>query len=142
MVRVGRDLSGVVALKTVVKNVFYCDYCRRHRLVRRSIEDHEPRCIYNPERSCGWSLYGAAHPTVSVGELAAEIVEKGVDWLDWLRKETSGCPACMLAAVAQARRRVRDEPHHEGWSDCDFDYDVEVKRFREEENRAMAGDLW
>lgn len=117
---------------TVTRKVFYCEFCKRHRLSSRAIEDHEPRCIYNPNRECRWQSYllRKNHGKTPTHVLAEEIRRRTWDWIDWLRERTDGCPTCMLAAAVQSglSYEVRSE---EG-----FDYREELERFRDEERRA------
>lgn len=115
---------------TVTKQVFYCEHCKRHRLTKNSIERHEPRCIYNPDRGyCGW------HHSKNMKRPAdyTEEFKRTLD-LDWLRSEMNGCPACMLAVVVQADLSIFER------QDCGFRYEDEVKRFRDEERQSV--DLW
>lgn len=108
---------------TVTRNVYYCEFCKRHRLTKSAIENHEPRCVYNPDRSaCGWHRdRGVTRPA----DLLDEFLRTGD--LNWLHDETDGCPACQLAVVVQARKIGGDE-YHDG-----FVYDDAVKEFRKEE---------
>lgn len=109
---------------TVQKNVYYCEFCKRHRITASAILKHEPRCIYNPLRSeCGW--HRDMKPLAPADLLTVFVDNSDVEWL---RKQTDGCPACMLAVVVQARRAGLDS--EEAW---DFDYKAEVERFRKEE---------
>jgi hypothetical protein len=119
-------------LLTVVKPVYYCDHCKRHRITASAIENHEPKCIYNPQRDkCGWCsktpTYRAPAPADRVpGFVDDPDVER-------LRRELDGCPACMLAVIVQSRRAgLSDE---EAW---EFDYSAEVARFQKEENHDYA----
>src|SRR6266487_1543974 len=113
-----------------MKPVHYCEFCKRHRLTKHSIEAHEPRCIYNPLRSvCGW--HKEMRPSAPAD---SALVFKDNPDVEWLRKEMDGCPACMLAVVVQARRLgLHDE---DAW---DFDYKAEVAKYREAERYA---DVW
>jgi hypothetical protein len=116
-------------MKVVLREVFYCEFCKRHRLTKSAIEKHEPRCIYNPGRHvCGWH-----DDKVAIGDaglLAAEY-KQTLD-TEWLRREVGGCPACMLAVVVQADLTVHER------EDCGFDYRAEVERFRKEEGVAYG----
>lgn len=120
---------------TVKRDVYYCEYCKRHRMTARSILDHEPRCIYNPDRTvCGW--HDDEKPYSHAGTLAANLKDrlpKEGDPLGWLRIGADGCPACMLAAVVQADLDLFER------EDLGFVYQDEVKRFRSEEQRR---DVW
>lgn len=108
----------------ILRPVYYCSHCKRHRLTKRSIETHEPRCIYNPDRSmCGW--HHGKPPAAQAGDLVKFC---GFD-LDELRRKMAGCPACILSAVVQADLTIHQR------EDLDFDYKTEVRRFREEEQR-------
>jgi hypothetical protein len=107
---------------TLKKPVYYCEFCKRHRLSKASIERHEPKCIYNPLRLlCGWHEVRPPAPADF-----ASLLKQELD-VDWLRTEMEGCPACMLAVVVQAGLTLDER------SDLGFDYKHEVERFREEE---------
>lgn len=111
---------------TINKPVYYCEFCKRHRLTKKSIETHEPKCIYNPRRSrCGWCSKSSSYRTPAPSDFAP-ILKQERD-LDWLRKEMDGCPACMLAVVVQAGLTL-DERNGLG-----FDYQGECERFRTNE---------
>lgn len=114
----------MVAVLTVVKPVYYCEFCKRHRMTAAAIEKHEPRCIYNPNRIvCGW--HEDKKPYSHAGTLAAGLKDN-LD-VEWLRIGADRCPACMLAAVVQAKLDDYDR-------DClGFNYTDEVARFRKEE---------
>jgi hypothetical protein len=112
---------------TVTRPVYYCEHCKRHRIKPEAILRHEPRCIYNPLRSeCGW--HKGLKPAAPA-DLA--LVFKDDPDVEWLRKMADGCPACMLAAVVQARRLGLHDEY--AW---EFDYRAEVDRFREAERYA------
>lgn len=107
-------------MRTVTRPVYYCEFCKRHRLTKASIEQHELRCIYNPRRSvCGW------HKDVRPSAPAdfALVFKNDLD-TGWLRDSMDGCPACMLAVIVQAGLTIYER------EDCGFDYKQEVERFR------------
>lgn len=115
---------------TVERKVYYCEFCKRHRLTKNSIETHEPRCIYNPGRSkCGWHEKDAAiqRPTDYAPQLKEDLDA------DLLRTWAGGCPACMLAVVVQADLTYGER------DDLGFDYKREVQRFREAEREDDYG---
>lgn len=117
---------------TVERTVYYCEFCKRHRLKADAIERHEPRCIYNPSRSkCGWC---SKSPTYIAPEPHGfALIFKDDPDLDWLRREMDGCPACMLAVVVQARKLgLHDE---DAW---DFNYRAECETYRASERYADA----
>jgi hypothetical protein len=107
----------------VTRPVYYCEFCKRHRLTKHSIENHEPRCIYNPFRAvCGW------HRELRPGAPADFVLVYKQDLdLAWLREQMDGCPACMLAVVVQSNLTLAER------EDSDFNYKREVERFREAE---------
>lgn len=114
---------------TVVKNVYYCEFCKRHRLTKSAIEKHEPRCIYNPNREkCGWHEphFRIERPVEYTGRL------KDLLDVDWLRKAMDECPACMLSVVVQAGLTTNER------EDLGFDYATEVERFRKAERHDYA----
>lgn len=116
-------------MKVVTRSVYYCEFCKRHRMTAKSIEAHEPRCIYNPNRTvCGW--HDDKKPYSHAGTLASWLKEN--QDVDGLRIGADQCPACMLAAVVQADLSGDER------DDLGFDYATEVARFREEEVRSGA----
>lgn len=118
-------------MRTVTRPVYYCDHCARHRLTASSILTHEPKCIYNPERSaCGWHEKG---DTIPAPREYVKHLYQSLD-LDWLRSILDGCPACMLAVVVQADLDV-----HARYA-LGFQYKDEVERFRADERRHV--DVW
>lgn len=124
-------------MRSAAKTVYYCDFCLRHRLVRSAIEQHERVCTLNPQRVCRWQFAGDDHPEVDLAALVSRLKEhvpfRSED-IDWLRDETEGCPPCMLAALRQSGNQ---NFHYDERSQRIFDYDDEVKRYREAE-RAEA----
>lgn len=110
----------------VERKVYYCEFCKRHRMTAAAIEKHEPRCIYNPDRSaCGWH---EPHITIHPPQLFVAKFKETLD-LDWLREQVHGCPACILAVVVQADLTIGER------EECGFVYDDEVERFRKAEAR-------
>lgn len=116
-------------MKTVTRSVFSCDFCGRYRLTPHAIVKHEPRCIYNPDRSvCGW--HDPSRRKLAQVVRPAELVPGFVadPDVDALREKLGGCPACMLAVVVQARQAGLHP--EEAYA---FDYKQEVERFRSDE---------
>ena len=111
-------------MKVVTREVYYCEFCKRHRLSKSAIEKHEPRCIYNPDRAvCGWHRDRAVTRPADLVATYRETRDT-----DWLHDETEGCPACMLAVVVQARRLGYDEGYYD-----EFSYMQAVEEFRKQE---------
>ena len=40
-------------MKTVKKNVYYCDFCGKRSLAALHMHNHEDGCTMNPNRKCG-----------------------------------------------------------------------------------------
>lgn len=127
-------------MREVIRSVFYCDHCGRHRLSRRAIADHEPTCTLNPARACKWHASPEPDDSVDAGALAVALRERAPlakGDVEWLRAQVDECPACVLAALRQSGV----EYHYDAATgDRLFDYGEQVERFRawerEEEQRA------
>ncbi len=39
-------------MKTKLKNVYYCDFCKKHSLASWAMKEHEKHCTLNPDRIC------------------------------------------------------------------------------------------
>lgn len=103
------------------------------------MEKHERHCTMNPDRTCRWAQleYG---PRTRYGthsfrrglprwvRLRSPLTRED---LDDIRDRVGGCPACMLAALRQSSVEYHyDAVTHQHM----FDYEEEVKRFREHES--------
>ena len=115
---------------TVTRAVYYCEFCKRHRLKADAIENHEPRCIYNPQRSkCGWCSKSPTY--VAPAPHGFALAFKDDPDVERLRREMDGCPACMLSVVVQARKLGLGEQDAR-----DFDYKAECEAYRASERYA------
>lgn len=114
-------------MKTVKKNVYYCDSCKKRSLSASAMNKHELRCTANPDRECGiCNVLQGASPNIReiVNELKKRFtieievskiefdltVENQVcKWigepvtLEEIRNLVDGCPNCMLAILRQSR---------------------------------------
>jgi hypothetical protein len=129
-------------VKVVEKKVYYCDFCKKHRLSRVAMEKHERHCTRNPERICRWmrlddppsarmfaEVPTGHHHKMRRGlprwiRLFAPLDSTGVDRL---REHARGCPACMLSAVRLSEVDVY-VAFRNGWS-----FEAEVERHRKDE---------
>lgn len=110
----------------VERKVYYCEFCKRHRLTKSAIETHEPKCVKNPNRSvCGWHS-GCPTPTDFTARFAENLD------LDWLHDEMDGCPSCMLAVVVQAD--LSSEQKYE----LGFRYEDAVEEYRKREREEAS----
>lgn len=134
-------MAALVIVKT--KKVYYCEYCRKHRLTAASILKHERYCTRNPDRTCRWQLGNERHVEMDLRRWAGTVgIWHRYTWvpprdprglLIWLREETGGCPACMYAAIRQSGLRMPSAAWLIG-----FDWATEVARFREAEQAHWA----
>ena len=80
-------------MNTKVKKVYYCDFCKKHRLQKNVIEEHEKHCTANPKRQCLMCE--------GVEEYVFKIINSGSE--DYERKtieiEGTECPACTLSFI-------------------------------------------
>ena len=93
---------------------YYCDFCKKSGGSGGHIAKHEKHCTMNPNRICGMCAM-FSFDTVPVAELVAilpdiESVEGVVASVEKampaLREKTQNCPACILAALRQAKISV------------------------------------
>lgn len=114
-------------MRTKKVSRYWCDHCNKAGLSRSAMARHEQHCTLNPERSCRVCnlLNGGSHGK-PMSELVAMLPDsalyhtsgKGIEdcWrvhkalsdaanaaLPSLREAVSECPACILAALRQAK---------------------------------------
>ena len=128
-------------MRTVRRWRYYCDFCKKAGGQRQGLQLHEQNCTLNPKRGCricAMVLGGAPvampillallpagpPPEPHLGAMAeqwnpayGEFVEAIKAALPKLRAETENCPACIMAALRQAKIPV---PMAEG-----FDFKAE-----------------
>lgn len=106
-------------MKTIKKNVYYCDHCGKRGLSAGHISIHEDRCTANPNRVCflcGQKLdlpkivseLKASFSLVANDRLALDYEDEyKVVWtgtpvtLDEISNIADGCPNCILAILRQ-----------------------------------------
>lgn len=119
---------------------YYCEFCKKANCSRPSIAHHEERCTNNPNRVCGMcKILQHDQPDLPalVQALPKPVEHKDGGWddpgeyLTWpkdfdtaafladVRSRANNCPACILAALRQAKIPV---PMVEG-----FDFEKESK---------------
>lgn len=119
------------------KTIYYCDFCRKHGLLRGPMEKHEAGCTMNPQRVCRWAFDGHSNGSrvIDIAPLAEWMRScaplKRAD-IDALHDEVQGCPACMLAVLRQSGVEYHYD-YTEGGSATLFVYQDEVERFRKDE---------
>lgn len=123
-------------MKTIIKKVHYCDFCRKKTFTLPSMTKHELHCTGNIDRECGLcALAGEAQPSKETVLKAAKMIRL-VDWdcSDSLKENTrkelgkmispsliTPCPACKLTVIRAAGG------FNNVWND--FDFQTERKQF-------------
>lgn len=113
-------------MKTVKKNVYYCDHCKKKGLNKHHLEMHETFCTANPNRRCR-----LCKTSINIGAIVQHfkskfhfVIEKrniGEPWermyqdvevcvwhdrpvtLQHIRDKTDNCPICILAVLRQTK---------------------------------------
>jgi hypothetical protein len=111
---------------------YYCDHCSKGGFRRPEMMRHETTCVHNPNRHCS-----VCEGQSDLSELIAIAKQIDPDSMDLKRLEETAyrCPACMLAAIVQARRQslALDPDDRLGW--IRFDYKERMQAWRDEEAR-------
>ncbi len=96
-------------MKTKIKKVYYCDFCKKNGLIAYHIKEHELHCTANPNRECGMcDVKGLQHFEIIDIKNEHETF-KGVIVDD------EDCPACVLAFVRQNKTQAYTKDK-EAWS--------------------------
>ncbi len=112
-------------MRTRRRNRYYCDFCKKSGCSAFYMKKHEDHCTMNPNRKCGMCEVIGNTPhnlpdLISLlpnpeeyltnhekGDFSFEIftgLEEAVNSvLNDLYEKTEGCPACILAALRQAK---------------------------------------
>jgi len=111
-------------MKVKVKKVYYCDFCKKHRLLSNVITEHEKHCTANPKRQCLMCE--------GVEEYVFKIIKSGSE--DYERKtiEVDGteCPACTLSFIRLNKiTNIKIKGKSEDW-----DYKKQVETWWKDRN--------
>jgi hypothetical protein len=105
-------------MKTIKKNVYYCDHCNKRSLGAFQMHKHESGCTANPERECGLcdgrdikTFIEQLKSRFEIKEIepddfgtTLEVVWKGDKIeLNEIIDFTEGCPNCTLAILRQTK---------------------------------------
>lgn len=115
-------------MKIKTKNVYYCDYCKKHSL--RSLEKHEKHCTMNPNRDC--RMCGRENVLDLVEKYKRAIVSDRL--MKDIQMSVDDCPNCTLAILRQTGL-IKTLPTYKL-----FDYQTEIRNWwheRDEEVRIM-----
>ncbi|MFA5715181.1 MAG: hypothetical protein WC998_05550 [Candidatus Paceibacterota bacterium] len=127
-------------MKTVKKNVYYCDFCKKRGLSASSMSKHEKHCTANPNRICR-----LCENSLNIGEIVTELKkrfvikqvtlsgsqyfegEMDIEVVEWIGEPITfgeveniaeNCPNCMLAIIRQT-----------GLSQHPFDNEIGINQF-------------
>lgn len=108
-------------MKIRVKNVYYCEFCKKHSLM--PLLKHEKYCTLNPHRACRLCEEERSNAGFDYGAKAKEIFDsivkrmtemdgdapyvielKAIDLMD----PVEGCPACALTILRLVRKLIDD----------------------------------
>jgi len=109
-------------MKTVKKNVYYCDFCGKRGLSASHISRHEKSCTANPDRECRLckenrdikSFIKQLKTRFEIKDIHSvdefgEVINRKIEWkgkkitLDEIIDFTEGCPNCTLAILRQTK---------------------------------------
>ncbi len=106
-------------MKTIKKNVYYCDYCKKRGLSASAMSVHEKHCTANPNRKCrlcnnNLDIIPFMRELGHRFELLITEDEYGISthevhWigtpitLQEVLEFTDGCPNCTLAILRQTK---------------------------------------
>src|SRR4030043_432696 len=93
---------------------YYCDFCKKKTLSAGAMTIHEKHCTMNPNRDCRMCNYNGNSGSRPMNELLTllphdlnyekEAYEDRINAsLPELREATNNCPACIMAALRQAK---------------------------------------
>ena len=125
-------------MKTLKKNVYYCDFCKKRSL--RSLKNHEAHCTGNPDRTC--RLCAAVRDyRALMGKLPftkdddCEFGENIGVKSDELMDLVGGCPACALTVLRLFMRARHAETN---LFSSDFNFKKELDEWWEAKNDERA----
>lgn len=116
---------------------YYCEHCRKSSGSKFHMTSHERGCTLNPSRVCGLhaKMEEKQPPTADLVAMLNGVTSEvdAADALARVRKACDGCPACILAAIRQARCVERICVEGTQIITCnrhfDFDFKAELKSF-------------
>ncbi len=126
-------------MRTVKKNIYYCEHCKKRSLSAFHMKKHETGCTNNPDRECklcednidikeileGYKKRYTIETIIHKDDFCDFETEKAV-WvgdpitIKEVIKDAGGCPNCVLSLLRQSKLNT----HH---FECfDYDYKREV----------------
>lgn len=135
-------------MRTIKKNVYYCDFCGKRGLSSFAMSVHETHCTANPHREC--RLCKNDHSIASYARGLQERFEiilthddlpdgsyETIRWigepitLDEIVKYTDGCPNCTLAILRQTKL------HYEIFG-FEYDYKKELSKWHDDHRKSYC----
>lgn len=129
-------------MRTVKKNVYYCDFCKKHSL--RPLDGHEERCTANPNRKCNMHDEQYDLPKL-IKKFSAQIKTETITGgdcsgikiikcpkLEDIQDSVESCPMCTLTIL-----RCAGLCHFEFMEKLKFDFKKAVRDWWEAENDAQ-----
>ena len=102
-------------MKTLLKKVYYCDYCKKRGMSAPAMSKHEKHCTANPDRECRMCENETNYSQI-IEEfktrykiINSEMFDNyNIEQVEWIGKEVTidevhekagGCPMCMLTII-------------------------------------------
>ncbi len=125
-------------MRTVKKNVYYCDHCKKRSLSSKAMNRHEQSCTANPDRYCrmcdllngGYAL--ELRQVIDDLKKRFEVIgwHDGIFDIKWngdqiaileIKKIADDCPACCLSIMRQLHKDWKQFPLFQ-----DYDFKKEM----------------
>lgn len=117
-------------MKIIKKNVYYCEYCKKHSLSSYSMKLHEKHCTKNNNRKCRLCKHNGIKTPNFKGLLH---IDKKCSWrtnikIDKIQflKKFNYCPICAFAYLRKINFKI--ELYYNN-SICEFDLKKEIKNY-------------
>ena len=134
-------------MKTKMRKVYYCEYCRKHSL--KNISEHEKHCTANPHRECklcgakdisaiikqykeSYKLVTEINEDKHVGEFQTIDVKwaRGKVTLTQIQRDVEFCPNCTLTVL-----RCSELNKYPQGNDLQFEYKKELQAWWDDANQ-------
>ena len=138
-------------MKTIKKNIYYCDFCRKKGLSSGHMKTHELHCTANPNRDCrvchqGSFLAEHVQQLKDRFDIVPNFVEgHGVygDKISWksepvtlkeVRRLADNCPMCTLALLRQSGLNIYVFMELTKLGFTEFDFKAELESYMSEQH--------
>jgi hypothetical protein len=121
-------------------NRYWCDFCNKAGLSAHAMRKHEQHCTLNPLRKCRVCQFINGGNGCCIEELKSllqdataysRLLEATEATMPSLREATDNCPACIMAALRQAKIPV---PMVDS-----FDFKAEMQKIFNDSNQSREG---